>query len=76
MNENGVFELLGLGGFFFGYVARYKWPEKEKRTTLAFEPMTNNVRFLGQEMVWPFKTGPGPEGDRAFEASRGSSGGF
>lgn len=70
VNENGVFEFLGLGGFFFGYVARFKWPEPLKRTTLAFEPITNNLRLFGQHWAWPFGLGPGPEGDAKFESSR------
>ncbi|CAK8993586.1 CCR4-NOT transcription complex subunit 11 [Durusdinium trenchii] len=55
MNQNGVFEpwheLLGLGGFFFGYFARFKWPSPEKRTTLAFQPKTNNLQLFGKDGV-------------------------
>lgn len=71
MNQNGVFELLGLGGFFFGYFARFKWPSPEKRTTLAFQPKTNNLQLFGKDWSWPFPgAGEGAEGDRTFEASR------
>ena len=41
--------MLGLGGFFFGYFARFKWPAPEKRTTLAFQPITNNLKVFGKE---------------------------
>ena len=51
MNQNGVFEFLGLGGFFFGYFARFKWPSPEKRTTLAFQPITNNLKLFGQALI-------------------------
>lgn len=74
VNQNGVFEFLGLGGFFFGYFARFKWPSPEKRTTLAFQPITNNLKLFGQDWSWPFAAsgaaGAGPEGDAQFEASR------
>jgi hypothetical protein len=51
VNQNGVFEFLGLGGFFFGYFARFKWPSPEKRTTLAFQPITNNLKLFGQALI-------------------------
>eukprot|EP00434_Breviolum_minutum_P020517 symbB.v1.2.018090.t1/scaffold1431.1/size119194/4 len=71
VNQNGVFEFLGLGGFFFGYFARFKWPSPEKRTTLAFQPITNNLQVFDQEWSWPFPgAGDGAEGDAKFEASR------
>ena len=47
----GSQELLGLGGFFFGYFARFKWPSPEKRTTLAFQPKTNNLQLFGKDGV-------------------------
>jgi len=71
VNQNGVFEFLGLGGFFFGYFARFKWPSPEKRTTSAFQPITNNLKLFGQDWSWPFAgAGAGAEGDAKFEASR------
>lgn len=71
MNQNGVFEFLGLGGFFFGYFARFKWPSPTTRTTMAFEPLTNSLHAFGQSWAWPFAgTLPGEEGARRFEKGR------
>lgn len=72
INQNGVFEFLGLGGFFFGYFARFKWPSPEKRTTMAFQPVTNNLHAFGQDWSWPFQQGfaAGPQGDAQFEQAR------
>lgn len=72
INQNGVFGLLGLGGFFFGYFARFKWPAPSKRTTMAFEPITNDLHAFGQDWSFPFDagSGPGPEGDKRFEEKR------
>mmetsp|Transcript_34278 Transcript_34278/g.80121 ORF Transcript_34278/g.80121 Transcript_34278/m.80121 type:complete len:282 (+) Transcript_34278:30-875(+) len=72
INQNGVFEFLGLGGFFFGYFARFKWPSPEKRTTLGFQPVTNNVRAFGLDWAEPFADGfpAGKDGDSQFEKAR------
>lgn len=72
VNQNGVFEMLGLGGFFFGYFARFKWPSPDKRTTMAFQPVSNNVKVFGQDWSSPFPEGfrPGAEGDAEFESAR------
>ncbi|CAJ1363037.1 unnamed protein product [Effrenium voratum] len=67
VNQNGVFEMLGLGGFFFGYFARFKWPAPEKRTTLAFQPITNNLKVFGKDFAWPF---PKALSSEDFEAAR------
>mmetsp|Transcript_3035 Transcript_3035/g.5319 ORF Transcript_3035/g.5319 Transcript_3035/m.5319 type:complete len:259 (+) Transcript_3035:38-814(+) len=67
INQNGVYEFLGLGGFFFGYFARFKWPSPEKRTTMAFQPITNNLKAFGNDWSWPFA---GDQGDEHFEAAR------
>eukprot|EP00440_Ansanella_granifera_P017235 gb/GFBE01018720.1/.p1 GENE.gb/GFBE01018720.1/~~gb/GFBE01018720.1/.p1 ORF type:complete len:273 (+),score=38.35 gb/GFBE01018720.1/:1-819(+) len=53
VNQNGVFELFGLGGFFFGYFARWKWPSPEKRTTMAFQPTSSNVHAFGNDWSSP-----------------------
>ncbi|CAE8584981.1 unnamed protein product [Polarella glacialis] len=70
MNQNGVFGFLGLGGFFFGYFARFKWPAPAKRTTMAFEPIASDLHAFGQDWSFPSPTGPGPEGDKRFEEVR------
>eukprot|EP00929_Paragymnodinium_shiwhaense_P121630 TRINITY_DN93947_c0_g1_i1.p1 TRINITY_DN93947_c0_g1~~TRINITY_DN93947_c0_g1_i1.p1 ORF type:complete len:280 (-),score=49.26 TRINITY_DN93947_c0_g1_i1:76-915(-) len=71
INQNGVFGFLGLAGFFFGYFARFKWPSPEKRATLAFQPVTNNLSAFGQNWAWPFAgSKEGPEGDKEFDAAR------
>mmetsp|Transcript_103987 Transcript_103987/g.335209 ORF Transcript_103987/g.335209 Transcript_103987/m.335209 type:complete len:264 (-) Transcript_103987:24-815(-) len=71
VNQNGVFGLLGLGGFFFGYVARFKWPSPQTRTTMAFQPLSNDIKAFGQTFSSPFSGFPaGPQGDGLFEAAR------
>lgn len=71
VNQNGVFEFLGLGGFFFGYVARFKWPSPQTRTTMAFQPKTNEIHVFGQAWSSPFKgVNAGSDGDEMFESAR------
>uniref|UniRef100_A0A7S4SL20 Uncharacterized protein n=1 Tax=Alexandrium monilatum TaxID=311494 RepID=A0A7S4SL20_9DINO len=71
VNQNGIFEFLGVGGFFFGYFARFKWPSPATRTTMAFQPVTTNFHAFGQDWSWPFAgSAPGAEGRGTFDGAR------
>jgi len=55
-------------GFFLGDVARWKWPEAVKRTTMVIESMVTIFKAFGQELSFPAEgVVSGPEGDQLFE---------
>eukprot|EP00418_Pyrodinium_bahamense_P086414 CAMPEP_0179060094 /NCGR_PEP_ID=MMETSP0796-20121207/25688_1 /TAXON_ID=73915 /ORGANISM="Pyrodinium bahamense, Strain pbaha01" /LENGTH=236 /DNA_ID=CAMNT_0020756865 /DNA_START=211 /DNA_END=921 /DNA_ORIENTATION=+ len=57
-------------GFFVGDIARCKWPEAAKRTTMVIESMVTIVKAFGQELSFPAEgVVPGPEGDQKFEGA-------
>merc|ERR1711879_820372 len=68
VNENGVFEFLGLGGFFFGYIARFKWPSPKTGSLMGFQPTQNIIRIFGREWISPFAGAVAT--DSAFEEAR------
>eukprot|EP00930_Biecheleria_cincta_P003295 TRINITY_DN104219_c0_g1_i1.p1 TRINITY_DN104219_c0_g1~~TRINITY_DN104219_c0_g1_i1.p1 ORF type:complete len:265 (-),score=35.93 TRINITY_DN104219_c0_g1_i1:349-1086(-) len=67
--------------WFIGDIARIKWPDPEKRSTMVIESMMNVFKALGQEIKFPADgvMGPGPDGDAKFNLApvgKGSGGDF
>lgn len=65
--------------FFIGDIARIKWPQPDRRTTMVIESSANILRAFGREWSFPADgVTTGPLGDRKFQEApvrKKSSGG-
>ena len=72
-NENGVFGLLGYEGLEFSVRGPFKWPQPEKRTVCAFEPMSARCRIGPLEWEWPLEVGAATASMWSTSSPEGSS---